>query len=77
MKIEKEEIDLIMDQRNKIDTIVGQIANIELQKSQLINSYSNLIEESNNTRKELEEKYGSISIDLSDGSYTKLNNENK
>ena len=77
MKIEKEELDLIMDQRNKIDTIVGQIANIELQKSQLINSYSNLIEESNNTRKELEEKYGSISIDLSDGSYTKLNNENK
>jgi hypothetical protein len=77
MKIEKEEIDLIIDQRNKIDTIVGQIANIELQKSQLIHSYSNLIEESNNTRKELEEKYGSISIDLSDGSYTKLNNENK
>ena len=77
MKIEKDELDLILDQRNKIDTIVGQIANIELQKSQLINSYSNLIEESNNTRKGLEEKYGSISIDLSDGSYTELNNENK
>ena len=33
--------------------------------------YAEVIESANKTRAELEEKYGPISIDMSDGSYTK------
>ncbi len=75
MKIEKEELDIILNQARQIDTISKQIAALEAQKNKLVNSYSIILEDSNNTRKELEEKYGSISIDLSDGSYTITENE--
>jgi|14BtaG_2_1085337.scaffolds.fasta_scaffold323761_1 hypothetical protein len=75
MKIEKEELDIILNQAGQIDTISKQIAALEVQKNKLVNSYSIILEDSNNTRKELEEKYGSISIDLSDGSYTITENE--
>tara|TARA_R110002020_G_scaffold2336_4_gene10841 strand:- start:15230 stop:15460 length:231 start_codon:yes stop_codon:yes gene_type:complete len=75
MKIEKEELDIILNQARQIDAISKQIAALEAQKNKLVNSYSIILEDSNNTRKELEEKYGSISIDLSDGSYTITENE--
>tara|TARA_S200002703_G_scaffold127338_1_gene113965 strand:- start:443 stop:673 length:231 start_codon:yes stop_codon:yes gene_type:complete len=75
MKIEKEELDIILNQARQIDAISKQIAALEVQKNKLVNSYSIILEDSNNTRKELEEKYGSISIDLSDGSYTITENE--
>ena len=75
MRIEKEELDIILNQARQIDAISKQIAALEAQKNKLVNSYSIILEDSNNTRKELEEKYGSISIDLSDGSYTITENE--
>ena len=77
MKIDKKELELILNQRNQIEILTNKIANAELQKTHLINSYSKLIDESNEARKKLEEKYGSISIDLSDGSYTIIENESK
>jgi len=77
MKIEKKELDLILDQRNKIEILTNKIVSAEIQKTQLISLYSELLDESNQARKKLEEKYGSISIDLSDGSYTIIENESK
>lgn len=75
MKIEKEELELILDQATQVDSISKQIAGLELQKNKLVNSYSDILEDSNNTRKELENKYGSISINLADGSYTIIQDE--
>jgi len=75
MKIEKEELEVILDQATKVDTISKQIAGLELQKNKLVDSYSGVLEDSNNTRKKLEDKYGSISINLVDGSYTVIQNE--
>ena len=77
MKIEKKELDLIIDQRNKIEILTNKIVSAEIQKTKLISLYSELLDESNQARKKLEEKYGSISIDLSDGSYTIIENESK
>ena len=34
--------------------------------------YSNIISEQEGAKKELEEKYGKVNIDLKDGSYTEI-----
>ena len=69
MKIEKEELELILDQATQVDSISKQIAGLELQKNKLVNSYSDILEDSNNTRKELEDKYGPGTISLETGEF--------
>ena len=70
MKIEKEELDLIVDQQMEMNNMLKQIGLLESEKSRVLKFYSDLLAESNKTKKGLEEKYGAINIDLSDGSYT-------
>jgi hypothetical protein len=72
MKIEKEELDLIVDQQMEMNNMLKQIGLLESEKSRVLKFYSDLLTESNKTKKGLEEKYGAINIDLSDGSYTPI-----
>ena len=72
MKIEKEELDLIVDQQVEMNNMLKQIGLLESEKSRVLKFYSDLLTESNKTKKGLEEKYGAINIDLSDGSYTPI-----
>lgn len=72
MKIEKEELDLIVDQQMEMNNMLKQIGLLESEKSRVLKFYSDLLTESNKTKKSLEEKYGAINIDLSDGSYTPI-----
>lgn len=69
MKIEKEELDLIVDQQMEMNNMLKQVGLLESEKSKVLTSYSNLLTDSNKTKKDLEEKYGAVNIDLSDGSY--------
>jgi hypothetical protein len=72
MEIEKEELDLIVDQQMEMNNMLKQIGLLESEKSRVLKFYSDLLTESNKTKKGLEEKYGAINIDLSDGSYTPI-----
>jgi len=72
MKIEKEELDLIVDQQMEMNNMLKQIGLLESEKSRVLKFYSDLLTESNKTKKGLEKKYGAINIDLSDGSYTPI-----
>ena len=72
MKIEKDELDLIVDQQVEMNNMLKQIGLLESEKSRVLKLYSDLLTESNKTKKGLEEKYGAINIDLSDGSYTPI-----
>jgi len=72
MKIEKEELDLIVDQQMEMNNMLKQIGLLESEKSRVLKFCSDLLTESNKTKKGLEEKYGAINIDLSDGSYTPI-----
>ena len=72
MKIEKEELDLIVDQQMEMNNMLKQIGLLESEKSRVLKFYSDLLNESNKTKKSLEEKYGAININLSDGSYTPI-----
>ena len=69
MKIEKEELDLIVDQQMEMNNMLKQVGLLESEKSKVLTAFSNLLTDSNKTKKGLEEKYGAVNIDLSDGSY--------
>ena len=70
MKIKKEELDEILAQRDKISILENNISAMEMRKLELIEEYKKVLDEAAETKKNLEKNYGSVSIDLSDGSYT-------
>ena len=75
MNIEKEELDKIVEQQVELNNLLKRIGFIETEKDGLLKAYIEVLGDSNASKKELEEKYGAINIDLSDGSYTKVETE--
>ena len=75
MKIEKEELDKIVEQQVELNNLLKRIGFIETEKDGLLRAYIDVLGESNASKKGLEDKYGAINIDLSDGSYTKVETE--
>lgn len=75
MKIEKEELDKIVEQQVELNNLLKRIGFIETEKDGLLKAYIEVLSDSNTSKKELEDKYGAINIDLSDGSYTKVETE--
>ena len=66
-KLNKEELEKVTELTNKANQIAMQLGSLDVQKSLLREQFKEnnvLIEES---KKELMEKYGNISIDLKDG----------
>ena len=66
-KLNKEELEKVTGLTNKANQIAMQLGSLDVQKSLLREQFKEnnvLIEES---KKELMEKYGNISIDLKDG----------
>lgn len=72
MNIEKEELDLIVEQQVGLNTLLKEIGFLAIQKEDLLLKYRTAMAESNATKVKMEEKYGSINIDLSDGTYTEV-----
>lgn len=70
MKIKKEELDEILAQRDKISILENNISAMEMRKLEFVEEYRKVLDEASETKKKLEKNYGSVSIDLSDGSYT-------
>ena len=75
MKIEKEELDKIVEQQVELNNLLKRIGFIETEKDCPLKAYIEILGDPNTSKKELEEKYGAINIDLSDGSYTKVETE--
>ena len=75
MKIEKEELDKIVEQQVELNNLLKRIGFIETEKDGLLKAYMGVLGDSNTSKKELEDKCGAINIDLSDGSYTKVETE--
>tara|TARA_B100000902_G_scaffold351930_1_gene362247 strand:- start:1655 stop:1921 length:267 start_codon:yes stop_codon:yes gene_type:complete len=67
--ITDKELKSIKEQQDKVNTSLRNIGFIETQKHTLLHEYAKLIGEVEDSKKELEEKYGSISIDLETGVY--------
>ena len=67
---------VVQDQQRNLNKALGGIGVLEMQKSALVNRVNELEKEVEETKKELEQVYGNINIDLSDGSFTFMEQEN-
>ena len=75
MKIKEEELKTIKDQQQKLNELVHNIGLLESQKHGLLHDIAGVNKQVEDFKKLLEEEYGSININLEDGSYTKIENE--
>tara|TARA_R110000765_G_C18672160_1_gene578261 strand:- start:441 stop:680 length:240 start_codon:yes stop_codon:yes gene_type:complete len=74
-KISKEELEKLQDQEKKKNALKHDLGLLSTQKHALNHVYSTIVEEQEKDKKALEEKYGKINIDLKDGSYKEIKDE--
>jgi len=74
-KIKTEELELVISQQQKSDEFMKNLGFLEAKKHELLHSFARLNGEMADTRKDLEEAYGNINIDLQTGEYTKMKEE--
>jgi len=68
-KISKEELKNLQEQTGKLNAIKHDLGLLQTQIHSLNHMYAELMVEQEKSKKELEESYGKINIDLKDGSY--------
>jgi uncharacterized membrane-anchored protein YhcB (DUF1043 family) len=68
-KITTEELKQVTEFNNKMIQIQGEIGAGELRKADLVTMFAKESEQMEVIKKELEDKYGKVNIDLKDGSY--------
>jgi len=71
-KITEEELKTIKEQQQKIQTVVFDLGALEAKKFEISVALKQFNEALNSTKKELEEKYGQVNIDLKDGAYEEI-----
>ena len=71
-KISKEELKELQEQEQKKNAIKHDIGVLETQKHSLLHVWADIISQQEGAKKELEEKYGKVNINLEDGSYEKI-----
>ncbi len=73
--IKEAQLKLVNEQQTKLNSYLKNIGILESQKMNIHTSIKELSVEIDATKKELEEEYGSININLEDGSYTDIDKE--
>ena len=68
-KITTEELEKIQDQQGKLNKIINNIGVLETQKHGLLHELAVVNKEVEDFKLELEKTYGSININVEDGSY--------
>ncbi len=76
-KITKDELELVLDSANKYNEILMQLGGVQVTIQDLTMRAAKARAEIEQVKKDLQEKYGSINVDLKDGSYTKSDVEDK
>tara|TARA_R100001510_G_C7595792_1_gene163960 strand:+ start:380 stop:613 length:234 start_codon:yes stop_codon:yes gene_type:complete len=71
-KIKKEQLEILKESEKKFAAIKHDLGSLQIQKHNLLHIFAQLQEESNKYKKELEEEYGKININLEDGSYEEI-----
>jgi len=75
--ITAEELKTIKDQQTDLSTVVNQIGQLEANKHSLLHKIAGINEGIEDTKKQLEETYGAININLEDGTYTEIEKEDE
>jgi uncharacterized protein related to proFAR isomerase len=74
-KIKKEQLEKIQGQQSKLQAILTDIGVLEVRKHEALHAQAAVSQEIQETKKELEDEYGAINIDMKDGSYTVIEQE--
>tara|TARA_B110000285_G_scaffold200496_1_gene234432 strand:+ start:805 stop:1041 length:237 start_codon:yes stop_codon:yes gene_type:complete len=69
LKITENELKSLQEQEQKKGAILHDLGLLETQKHDLLHFYSEIVTQQNLEKKELEEKYGKVNVNLNDGSY--------
>ena len=73
--LDEKELNQVKKEQDKVNSILAEIGYIESKKHALLHELADRNEVVNNTKKVLEEKYGSISIDLLTGKWKRVNDD--
>jgi len=76
-KLTKDELELVLNSASKYNEILVQIGGVQVTMQDLTMQAAKLRASVEQVKKDLQEKYGSINVDLKDGSYTKSDVEDK
>lgn len=74
-KIEENELSKVVEQQEKLNNMLIKMGVLETQKHSLLHQVASLNKEIEETKKDLEGKYGQININLEDGTYTEIEKE--
>ena len=74
--ITDEQLKLLQEQQGKLNEMLRTVGVLEVQKENVLQDVSKLSKEIEATKKELEEEYGQININLQDGTYEDIVEEN-
>ena len=75
--ISKEQLKTVNEQQNELSNHLRNVGVLEVQKSSILGQVEEVSKKIEATKKELEEEYGQINIDLTDGSYTEIEKEDE
>ena len=75
MKIKEEQLKKIQEQQAAVTKILNEVGYLEANKHGLLHELAGVNEGIEDFKKELEEEYGAININLEDGTYTEIKEE--
>ena len=75
--IDEESLKELQEQEKKKAAILHDLGLLDTQRHSLLHIYGEIVSKQEGAKKELEEKYGKIHIDLKDGSYEPIKDEPK
>ena len=73
--ITEEQLKTVQDQQAKLSELLRSIGVLDVQRMNLHSNVKTLSEEIEITKKELEEEYGQVNINLTDGTYSEIEKE--
>lgn len=74
-KITNEQLEVITKHQKDLNKSLTNIGFLETQKHGLLHEYAGLVDDIEKYKKELEDIYGAININIEDGSYTVIEKE--
>ena len=75
MKIKEEQLKKIQEQQGKVSKILNEVGYLEANKHGLLHELAEVNKEVEQFKVELEKEYGAVNINLEDGTYTEIKEE--
>jgi peptidoglycan hydrolase CwlO-like protein len=75
MEIKKDQLKKIQGFQKDLNKLLNEVGFLEAQKTSVLSKFHEVNKETEDFKKELEEEYGSININLEDGTYTPIEKE--